>query len=354
MRSALITFVLIQLARSVAGGKHHFFTGAFTGSDVFLMEFDDLSDKLTLLANESTVGDTTKWISFDAQKKNLYVAQDSFYGSYAIGSNLTLTYKSQINLTEDCQNANFIVGSLQAPRFREGSLKAVTANITYNTNAGVHGLAVSAKGNFIYSADDSGDAVWVHSYDNTTQTLTKVQRVSAPTGANPRHLAVHPKGLYVYVVFEETTALGIYRRNPTTGRLTYTNQTYSLIPSPFTNTSSYWADEVAFSTFEGSGSVPKYLLASTRSRSTTEKGYVTVFTLDPESGSIEEKLLQLPTTGSGGTANSVSPAPFSGDYFAITDSGSDFVEIWKIKNRTAEAVAHLDLSVGPANVAWYS
>ncbi|CRL28043.1 unnamed protein product [Penicillium camemberti] len=63
---------------------------------------------------------------------------------------------------------------------------------------------------------------------------------------------------------------------------------------------------------------------------------------------------QLPTTGSGGIANSVSPTSFSGDYFAITDSGSDFVEISKIKNRTAEAVAHLDLSVGPANVAWYS
>lgn len=122
----------------------------------------------------------------------------------------------------------------------------------------------------------------------------------------------------------------------------------------FTNTSSYWADEVAFSTFEGNSGVPKYLLASTRSRNTTEKGYVTVFTLDPESGSIEEKLLQLPTTGSGGNANSVSPASFSEDYFAITDSGSDFVEIWKIKNRTAEAVAHLDLSVGPANVVWYS
>lgn len=65
MRSALITFVLIQLARSVAGENHHFFTGAFSGGDVFLMEFDDLSDTLTLLANESTVGDTTKWISFD-------------------------------------------------------------------------------------------------------------------------------------------------------------------------------------------------------------------------------------------------------------------------------------------------
>ena len=60
------------------------------------------------------------------------------------------------------------------------------------------------------------------------------------------------------------------------------------------------------------------------------------------------------STGSGGNANSVSVAGFDEEYFAITDSGSDFVEIWHISGGSAEAVAHLDLDGQPANVVWFS
>lgn len=129
----------------------------------------------------------------------------------------------------------------------------------------------------------------------------------------------------------------------------------------YTNTSSYWADEVLFSIPSGNASAaaaPKYLLAATRSRTVGVPGYVSAFALDAASGAVTEQLFLLPTTNSGGSANAVSPAPFSEDYFAITDSGSNFLEVWKIDaagaSVTASAVAHLRLASGPANVVWYS
>lgn len=123
----------------------------------------------------------------------------------------------------------------------------------------------------------------------------------------------------------------------------------------YTNTSSYWSDEVAFSV--SSAESPKYLFASTRSIiSTSSPGYVTAFSLDATTGAIQEQLFLSQTTGSGGSANSVSPAIFSEDYFAITDSGSNFIEVWQVSvdGSAATVVAHLDLDNGPANVVWYS
>ncbi|CAK7200286.1 hypothetical protein SEUCBS139899_002977 [Sporothrix eucalyptigena] len=97
-------------------------------------------------------------------------------------------------------------------------------------------------------------------------------------------------------------------------------------------------------------SSPCYLTASTRSHSDDEEGYVTSFSLDAETGVIVEQLHLTESTGSGGNANSVSVATFNGEYFAITDSDSEFMEIWRINSTSAGPVAHLDLDGQPANV----
>ncbi len=126
--------------------------------------------------------------------------------------------------------------------------------------------------------------------------------------------------------------------------------------------SSYWADEVLASiprsSSNNSPTSPKYLLASTRSRTSDIPGYVSAFALDSKTGAITEQLFLTPTTNSGGAANAVTPAPFNEDYFAITDSESNFLEMWKIdpsgEETTAAPVAHLDLETGPANIVWYT
>lgn len=132
----------------------------------------------------------------------------------------------------------------------------------------------------------------------------------------------------------------------------------------FTNSSSYWSDEVKLSIPSSAQNSlsPKYLITGTRSHLTSSTGYVSAFALDPITGNITAQLFLLSTTGSGGSANAVSPATFNEDYFAITDSGDNFIEVWKIEessgnetsSATASVVAHFDLDNGPANVVWYS
>jgi carboxy-cis,cis-muconate cyclase len=237
-----------------------------------------------------------------------------------------------------------------------GSLESSFANATYNSAGGVHGTGLSANNDFLYSADDMGNAVWVHSYDSATGTIEEVQYLAAASGMNPRHLAVHPGGSWVYVVYEEGNSIAAYSRDQSTGELTFTNTTYSLLPSGFTNSSSYWADESLFSIpTTNSTSSPKYLIAATRSRTVGIPGYVSAFALD-STGAITSQLFLVPTTNSGGSANAVSPAGFSEEYFGITDSGSNFLEVWKIADSGSSAapVAHLALQSGPANMVWYS
>jgi carboxy-cis,cis-muconate cyclase len=254
----------------------------------------------------------------------------------------------------------------------DGTLSAVIANATYSSSSGVHGLALSSDNEFLYSADDMGNAVWVHSVNITSGEVAEVQYLAAPTGADPRHIVVHPAGNYAYVVFEALSSIGVYSRDTSTGELTYTNTSYSLLPSSksfryrgkdiadiyvaYTNTSSYWADEVNFSV--NSSGTPSYMYAATRSRTTTIPGYISAFSIDTETGAIHEQLFLKETTGSGGSANSVTAAPFGEEYFAITDSGSNFVEMWMITvnetgSATGKAVAHLDLDAGPSDVVFY-
>lgn len=125
----------------------------------------------------------------------------------------------------------------------------------------------------------------------------------------------------------------------------------------FSNSSSYFGDEVVLSIPQEKSSPPNYLICSTRSLGTTP-GYVTAFALDPLTGNITSQLFLLPTTGTGGEANAVSPAIFSEEYFAITDASSNFIEVWKIESSkestSAFAAAHLDFDSGPANAVWYT
>lgn len=90
---------------------------------------------------------------------------------------------------------------------------------------------MSPNNDFIYSADDMGNAVWAHSYDSATGEVAEVQYLAAASGSNPRHLTVHPNGNWVYVVYEEANSIASYKRDTTTGELTFTNTTYSLLPS---------------------------------------------------------------------------------------------------------------------------
>lgn len=132
---------------------------------------------------------------------------------------------------------------------------------------------------------------------------------------------------------------------------------------PGLNASAYWAAEVALSP---SG---RYLWASSRARGSADFGYLSAFRLD-DRGAVEEPLFIVPTTTRGSTTNSVSPAPWSDEFVAMTDYGTGYVQIWKMvigsgggaggdskakANDTATPVARVDIADGGccANVLWY-
>lgn len=306
--------------------------------------------------------------------QNLYVAGDGIYQSYTINSDNSLTFTgANVSDTTSCTLGVSLALQPKSPGTifgvaydagcsgvamsvdSSGALVSQIANLTYDTSAGIHGLAISPDGQFVYSADDMGSRVWAHSYDDETSVnYSSVSEIQELAGAGARHLTVHPNGNWLYVVYESANEIGVYSRDATTGELTNTNETYSLIPDGFTNGSSYWSSDVAVS--NSSSTSPKYLLAFARGRDSDTKGWVNGFALDAETGAISEKIFIEEANGYGGTTNTITPSIFSEEYFAVTDEGVDFVEVWQITSNasSASAVAHLDLDAGPVNVAWYS
>ncbi|KAH8684513.1 Lactonase, 7-bladed beta-propeller-domain-containing protein [Tricladium varicosporioides] len=373
MRSFSQNLILSTLASQALCTVHHMFSGVFSGTNIYAIEFDDVTNSLTLVNNITSNGSTSKWVAIDERKQNIYVGNGAQYDSYTITSSTNLTYSSTITIGGTCSNANYIIASTASPYVvfgapystgcpaqmmsvdSTGTLTGIIANATYGNSSGVHGLALSANNDFLYSADDMGNAVWVHSVNATSGEIAEVQYLAAPTGADPRHMVVHPKGNYAYVVFEASSEIGVYSRDTTTGELTYTNITYPLLPTGYTNSSSYWADEVMFSV--NSNGTPAYMYAATRSRTTTIPGYVSAFSLDATTGAIVDQLFLTETTNSGGSANSVTSAPFAEEYFAITDSASNHVEVWMITvngtSGSGKPVAHLNLASGPSDVVWF-
>ncbi|KAL5385780.1 hypothetical protein DPSP01_004561 [Paraphaeosphaeria sporulosa] len=389
LSSSILLFAAVP---TVLGDKHYFFSGFFSGSLIAGVEFDDATNNMTLVNNITIQSSTgSKWIAIDVWDRLEPIAWKilTVLGTQAklicLGNRTVpeLLHHSQPQPRIHAQHnppsilpkrklyrrrSHTPIHRLRCPvqhRLRRtvsvdstGTLQSILANITYNGTSGVHGLAISPGADFVYSADDMGNAVWTHSFsdDNVTSTAQTLQYLPAPSGSDPRHLAVHPAGSWAYVVYEAANEVAVYARDEATGLLRDTNATYALLPEGFTNTSSYWADEVMFSVppSASSSSSPKYLIASTRSRTSTSPGYVSAFALS-STGAITEQLFLLPTTASGGGANAVAPASFSEEYFAITDSAANFIEVWKIDNggKTAAAVAQLGgFSGGPANVVW--
>lgn len=235
-----------------------------------------------------------------------------------------------------------------------GALAEAFANLTYDSAAGVHGLAMSPDSGFVYSADDDGSSVWVHAVNGTAGTATELQRLD---GAGARHLVAHPNGAWVYVVYESANEIGVYARDAATGELAAAGATYSLLPDGLAAnlSSSYWSSDVAVS--NSTSAAPAYLYGLTRSRTTGVAGYVSAFALDGETGAVAGKLFTVAATEGGGTTNSVTPSKFSEEVFAITDEGSSFVEVWQMADNgsSASVLAHLDTAIsGPVNVVWYS
>ncbi|KAI9740616.1 MAG: hypothetical protein M1834_005197 [Cirrosporium novae-zelandiae] len=374
--SISVSFLILV---SLASAKiHHLFVGTFEAASLYALEFDDEALTLKIASNISAY-DAHSWIAFDHNKKNLYGVAGTAFSSYSVLNGTSLSYDTSLEMGGNCSSDSttkniFVTASPSSPYTvygtpfggaaycgtvmsvsSTGALSTVIQNYTYTSTSGVHGLALSPNSKYLYSADDSGNAIWTHRVNNETGTLTFLSKLSGPTtGADPRHVATHPSGTHLYAILEGTNQLAVYSLSQSTGLPTNTTKTYSLIPLTVSN-SSHWSDEVALSASS------KYLWATSRARETSGKGYISVFSLS-EDGAVEKQLLLEKTSSSGGTANSVAPAGFSDEWAALTDSSTGFVQVWRLGGnatgsgvQAAEPVARVNITEGGccANVLWY-
>ncbi|KAK4243063.1 Lactonase, 7-bladed beta-propeller-domain-containing protein [Corynascus novoguineensis] len=212
-----------------------------------------------------------------------------------------------------------------------GTLSEVVDSWSYAAKSGIHGLALSSpiatatdtngdspgKNNsnnqLLYSADLSADLLWMHAIDPATGHAHPISHLQvSPSGSHPRHLAVHTLGTYLYAVMEAGNSIAQFPLDPATGTPQRETRRDSFIPDS-TDPSDYWSAEVMLS------SSGHYLWATARAKHDNATGYVSVFILDQADGHILRRICQVPTTTTGGSANAISPAPWSDAYAAMTD-----------------------------------
>ncbi|OCL01207.1 putative carboxy-cis,cis-muconate cyclase, partial [Glonium stellatum] len=355
---------------------HHLFVGTFNTTALYTLEFNDETHTLNTIFNNTATA-PHQWITLDHEKRNLYATWSTArsFSSYSVLNNYTLKYDVSIDVDGNCTHTNtsYILANPEPPYVvygtefpgpsscgsvfsvdTNGVLSDVIEDYSYSEESGVHGLALSPNGRFLYSADLSGNAIWTHDVDVTGE-VDFLYRQSMPvSGAGPRHLAVHPSGYHLYAVLEEANELAAYTLTDATGIPAY-NLSYPIIPTGklqnhLFETISTWV------TVSSSGS---YLWANSRARSSNATGYLTAFSLDPSSGAIIEQILMVPTSSVGGSANSVAAAFFSDQFVALTDYPTGYVEIWQMNNAaskfTAKPIARVDIKDGGccANAVWY-
>ncbi|OTB00992.1 hypothetical protein M426DRAFT_14974 [Hypoxylon sp. CI-4A] len=357
-----------------AASKHTLIVGTFSTNFLYTVEYDDVAQTLELIKKTATDA-ASSWTALSHDQKNLYGtdwnAEKPSFVSYSVKDDgKTIEQEARLFGDGDCigKKSIFVTPSLVPPYAvygnyfygnakcgtvmsvdENGKLDSVIQGYEYADGSAIHGVSFSNESQYLYSADDGGNSIWVHSI-NADGTIKYESRLDMPLeGAGPRHVVTHPGGEYMYTVFEGTSEVAQCITSEL-GNLYILKETFPLIKDG-DKAADFWADEVALSVDR------KYLWASNRAYDSDRKGYISALNLTEE-GKIDQQLFLLETTSSGGYANAVSPSLFDDSIVAMTDNSTGFVEIWKMDDDEAGAkmVAHLDIDDGGccANAIWYT
>lgn len=122
MHSFAPTVILGALVGQTFGTVHHMFSGIFSGTDIYAIEFDDETNTLTLANNIISNAASSKWVAIDVhislsclsmailtqkfqeRKQNLYVTNGAQYDSYAITNSTGLAYSSSVYMDSNCMS----------------------------------------------------------------------------------------------------------------------------------------------------------------------------------------------------------------------------------------------------------
>ena len=341
---------------------HHFFVGNLNApASVYAFTFDTINHNLTLTKNITAYG-FHHWIAFSPDKRNLYGTSFSTpeVFSYTVIDGKDLRLDTVLETRTKCKNNDtfaHIVPNTQynavywAPwggnpacylvteTYENGTLKSLGQNDIYTADSGIHGLGFRDKPGeqFLYAADTHISVIWTHSVLPGGNLSTPKQKDVSWDSKAPRHLTTHPNGKWLYAVFEAGNSVSAYPLDRN-GQIGNSTTRYPLIPSVNqTSTSSpapplddrWWGAEITISPSS------RLLWATTRAKNgSTDNGFISAFLLSPD-GDIVERLFLQPTTTKAGVANSVSVAPDTDEYVAMTDWKSPpmdgYVQVWKVE-----------------------
>ncbi|KAI1496914.1 Lactonase, 7-bladed beta-propeller-domain-containing protein [Biscogniauxia marginata] len=334
--------------------RHSLIVGTFSTNFLYTVGYDDETGDLDLVA-KNAVPAASSWIALNNDASRLYGtdwnAEEPSFVNYDISDPSNIKHEATIVGGRGCAGSKsiFVSARYTSPTvmsvYDNGTLKEIIQDYEYVPGTAVHGTAFSPGEKYLFSADTTGNTIWTHSIDDITGKISFVNKIPGPSeGSHPRHLVVHDLGKYMYAVLEGSSQLAQYEINGSAGTMSFHDVIYPLIREG-EDASEFWADEVSISANN------KYLWATNRAYNDNRKGYISVFELE-ESGAIVDQLHLLPTTTSGGFANSVATSRFDDSIAALTDNSTGFVQIWHVERGL---VAHLDIEDGGgccANAVW--
>ncbi|HEX7927508.1 MAG TPA: beta-propeller fold lactonase family protein [bacterium] len=184
-----------------------------------------------------------------------------------------------------CQSNN--PGTIEAYSINSSGTLTELGGSPYNTGGtNPPGIAIDAKGKYLYSANAGSNSVGIHAVDSSSGALTAIS--GSPfgvSGNSPQFIALDPKGRYAYLVYYTQTGsnLSAYGVDSSTGELT------ELANSPY---QPYASLGNRYSTFVAVDPAGKYVYVASNFGSNGVDG----FEVDQSTGDLSE-IAGFPLTG---------------------------------------------------------
>lgn len=244
--------MLLSSAAITLADKHHLIVGAYNRPVLFSLQYDTDSHQLKQ-TGRFAAHSGHPWLSLSHDKKTLYGAEKDGWSSYSVHDGTSMRFQSNITVTDPCPgetgsplhgrtsvlaeakppynvfgSAKRACGSVISTN-ADGSLNQVLQNINYGANSRIHGMVADPNSDFVYSADEKGNGIWVHQVDPNTGALVPLSFSAFPVAnAAPRRLALSGSSKYLYVLLSKLTKVGVYEVNGP--ELRYTGMNYTLVP----------------------------------------------------------------------------------------------------------------------------
>jgi 6-phosphogluconolactonase len=274
------------------------FAGKKSGA-VGAFALDPQTGKLTLMNQQSSVGDGPCHLVVDKTGKNVLVA------NYGGGSVAVLAVREDGKLGEAAAAIQHHGSSVNPQRQKEPH---------------AHSINLDAANRFAFAADLGLDRILIYKFDAAKGTLTANNPSSAPVkpGAGPRHFVFHPTGRFAYVINEIHCTVTAFRYDAQRGELTEL-QTVSTLPEREAVKSAYSTAEVQA---HPNG---KFLYGSNRGHDS-----IVVFAIDENSGKLTY-VENEPTQGKTPRNFGIDP---TGAYLLAANQNSDSIVGFRIDPKT--------------------